>query len=171
MSVAGVVGIVQIGLFKPSKSSDTVLSQNFGCVRIKPLKHVVRRERLKVNSILLLMPFLMFHINASACPCLAIEADGKDRANLIFTGTVISVEDIGSMHQSTTFQIDSSEKGPSSGEVQVVSDNRRDTGCSAQFTNGNTYTVYTYESEYLDINTFEKIKVPNYTNACSRKSP
>ena len=124
---------------------------------------------MKSLSFVLLLLYLVLPLTASACPCLAIEADGKDRANFIFTGTVTSVEEIGSMHQSTTFMIDSSEKGPSSGEVQVVSDNRKDTGCSAQFKVGNNYTVYTYEGEYLDLTTFEAVKVPNYTNACSRK--
>ena len=124
---------------------------------------------MKSLSFVLLVLYLVLPLTASACPCLAIEADGKDRANFIFTGTVTSVEDIGSMHQSTTFMIDSSEKGPSSGEVQVVSDNREDTGCSAQFKEGDSYTVYTYEGEYLDLTNFEAVKVPNYTNACSRK--
>lgn len=124
---------------------------------------------MKYLSFVLLVLYLVSPLTASACPCLAIEADGKDRANSIFTGTVISVEDIGSMHQNTTFQIDSSEKGPSSGELQVVSENRRDTGCSAQFKAGDIYTIYTYEGEYLDLNTFETVKVQNYTNACSRK--
>jgi hypothetical protein len=126
-------------------------------------------KKMKALSLILFVLYLIFPLTASACPCLALEADGKDRAKFIFTGTVTSVEDLGSMHQSTTFMIDSSEKGPSSGEVHVVSDNREDTGCSAQFKEGDVYTIYTYEGEYLDLSTFERIKVPNYTNACSRK--
>lgn len=124
---------------------------------------------MKSIGLILLIVCLLSPLSAKACPCLAIEADGKDRANMIFTGTVISVEDLGSRHQSTTFQISSSEKGLSSGEVQVVSDIKRDTGCYAQFKEGDVYTIYTYEGTYLDLNSFETIKVPHYTNACSRE--
>ena len=125
---------------------------------------------MKTTGLIILILFLVSPQSASACPCLAIEADGKDKAKLIFTGTVVSVDDLGSRHQSTTFQISSSEKGPSSGDVQIVSDNSRDTGCSAQFKEGDVYNVYTYEGTYLDLNSFENIKVPKYTNACSRKT-
>jgi hypothetical protein len=124
---------------------------------------------MKNLGVIVVVISLITPLAASACPCLALEADGKERAKLIFTGSVISVEDIGSQHQVTTFKISSSEKGPSSGEVQVVSENRRDTGCSAQFMVGDHYTVYTYEGEYLDLDSFKNIKVPNYTSACSRK--
>ncbi len=114
--------------------------------------------------------FLMAPLVASACPCLALEADGKDKAKFIFTGTVTSVQDLGSQHQRSTFKIISSEKGPSSGEVTVVSDNSKDTGCSAQFKQGDKYTVYTYEGKYLDFTSMKNVMVPNYTNACSRKN-
>ncbi len=126
-------------------------------------------ERMKtlVNGVLL--AGLMAPVVAMACPCLALEADGFDRANEVFTGVVLTTVEIGSNHQRTTFRIESLEKGSATGEFAVVSENRRDTGCSAQFKVGDTYKVYTHDWSYLDLTTFKNIEVPNYTSACSRK--
>ena len=125
-------------------------------------------EQMKSSAGILLAAFLMLPCVAQACPCLALEADGFARAKMVFTGQVVSVEDLGSQHQGTTFRILSSDKGPGSGEVKVVSENRRDTGCSAQFEIGQRYKVFTYPGSYLDLTTFKTVEVPNYTNACSR---
>ncbi len=117
----------------------------------------------------LLLACLMSPYVAQACPCLALEANGFEKANLVFSGVVVSAEEMGSNHQRTTFRVDRLDKGAASGEVQVVSENRRDTGCSAQFKVGDSYTIYTHEWSYLDLTTFKEIPVPNYTSACSRK--
>ena len=117
----------------------------------------------------LLMAMLMAPYAAQACPCLALEADGFERANLVFTGAVVAAEDIGSNHQRTTFRIESLHKGSASGEISVVNESRRDTGCSAQFRVGKSYQVFTHAWSYLDLTTFKQVEVPDYTSACSRK--
>ena len=123
--------------------------------------------RLLIKGLFLVC--LMSPYVAQACPCLALEADGFEKASLVFTGVVVSAEEMGSDHQRTTFRIERLDKGSAQGEVQVVSENRRDTGCSAQFKVGDNYMIYTHEWDYLDLTTFKKIQVANYTSACSRK--
>ena len=81
---------------------------------------------MKATRFIYLLLFLLSPLAASACPCLALEADGKMKASMIFTGEAIAVEDIGNQHQRTTFRVESSEKGPSSREIGVVSWGKRD---------------------------------------------
>lgn len=106
---------------------------------------------------------------ASACPCLALEADGKEKAKEVFTGVVVNVENIYQEYQRTTFKIIESEKGYDSDTIQVISNSKRNNGCYAQFEKGETYRVYTYEYEYLVIENMQEKVAEHYTSACSRK--
>jgi len=122
---------------------------------------------MRVKTLIALLALILLPVSAWACPCMTIEKDGADKAKAIFTGTVIEVEEIGSRQQRTTLKIHSSEKGSDSGTLEVVSDNTRDTGCSVRFKKDLKYLVYTHEFEYLDLNTFEMVKVLHYSSACS----
>ena len=118
---------------------------------------------------LLLCFILIIPSAALACPCLALEMDGKERAKAVFTGEVIGVEIISEEYQQTTFRILESEKGHVSDTIEVISNNKNDSGCYAQFKKGETYKIYTYEYEYLIIEKMQKKVAEHYTSACSRK--